>query len=82
MLYKTLKTTPIKLEGHAVLQWECGNGVVIMPQNECKLYAHWQTDKGKLRATYTITAPTRVEGLVLLTNALDTDVLFQIIHLD
>ena len=82
MLYKTLKTTPIQLGGHAVLQWECGNGVVIMPQNACKLYAHWQTDKGKLRATYTITAPTRVEGLVLLTNALDTDVLFQIIHLD
>jgi len=82
MLYNALKTTPIRLDGHASLQWECGNGVVIMPQNECKLYAHWQTDKGKLRATYTITAPTRVEGLVLLTNALDTDVLFQIIHLD
>jgi hypothetical protein len=81
MLYHALKTTPVQLEGHAVLQWECGKGVVIMPQNECKLFAHWQTDKGKLKATYTITAPTQIEGLVLLTNALDSEALFQIIHL-
>lgn len=72
----------MQLGARAVLQWECGAGVVIAPQNECKLFAHWQTEKGKLRATHTITAPTKVEGLVLLTNALDTDALFQIIHLD
>ena len=81
MLYQSLKTTPMRLEGRAVLQWECGNGVVLMPQNECKIFAHWHTEKGKLRSTCTITAPTRVEGLVLLTNALDTDALFQLVHL-
>ena len=82
MLYQSLKTTPIQLSAGAVLQWECGTGVVLMPQNDCKLYAHWQTEKGKLRATYTITSPTRLEGLVLLTNALDTTALFQVVHLD
>ena len=81
MLYQALKTTPIQLGGHVVLQWECGNGVVIMPQNECKIFAHGHTEKGKLKATYTITVPTRLEGLVLLTNALDTDAHFLVIHL-
>jgi uncharacterized protein (DUF3820 family) len=81
MLYQALKTTPIRLDGHSVLQWECGKGVVIMPQNECKLYAHWHNPNGKLRSTYTITVPTQIEGLVQLTNALDTEALFQIVHL-
>lgn len=81
MLYQALKTTPMRLDGHAVLQWECGKGVVLMPQNECKLFAHWHTEKGKLKATYTVTTSTRLEGLVLLTNALDTDALFQLVHL-
>lgn len=81
MLYQALKTTPMRLTGRAVLQWECGKGVVLMPQNECKLFAHWNTEKGKLKATYTITGPTRLEGLVLLTNALDTEAQFQLVHL-
>ena len=81
MLYQSLKSTPMRLEGRAVLQWECGKGVVLMPQNECKLFAHWHTEKGKLRSTYTITSPTQIEGLVQLTNALETEALFQIVHL-
>ena len=81
MLYQALKTIPMQLGGHAVLQWECGKGVVLMPQNECKIFAHWNTEKGKLKATYTITGPTRLEGLVQLTNGLDTDTQFQLVHL-
>jgi hypothetical protein len=81
MLYQALKTTPIRLEGRAVLQWECGKGVVLMPQNECKLYAHWHNPTGKLRSTYTITAPTQITGLVQLTNGLDAEALFQLVHL-
>ena len=82
MLYQALKTSLIQLGAGAVLQWDCKKGVVLKPQNECKIFAHWQTEKGKLRATYTITGVTRLDGLVLLTNALDTDTTFEIIHLD
>ena len=82
MLYQSLKTVPIQLGAGAVLQWDCKKGVVLKPQTECKLFAHWHSEQGKLRSTYTITDTTRLEGLVLLTNALDKETQFEIIHLD
>jgi hypothetical protein len=82
MLYKSLKTTKLQIESGGVIQWECGTGVVLVPQSACKIFAHWHTDKGNLRSTYTITGATRLEGLVQLTNALDTEVIVQIVDLD
>lgn len=82
MLYKSFKTTKLQLDSGSVVQWDCGNGVVLVPQSACKIFAHWHTDKGNLRSTYTITGATRLEGLVQLINALDTKVIVQIVNLD
>ena len=82
MLYKSLKTTKLQLGAGGVIQWDCGTGVVLVPQSDCKIFAHWHTDKGNLRSTYTITGATRLEGLVQLANALETEVIFQVVHLD
>ena len=82
MLYKALSNQTIDLGAHEVLEWNAGDGVVFMPRSNSRIFLHWLSAKGNIRSTYTMTGPTRVEGKLRLTNALDTETQIQVIHLD
>lgn len=73
MLYTPLKTERIKLAGKAVVDYDFGDGKIAVPLQNCKVYVHWLTENGKMRATYTMTFSTKLQGLARLTNGLDTD---------
>lgn len=82
MLYKALSSQYIELGAHEVLEWNARDGVVFMPQSNSRIFLHWLSEKGNIRSTYTMTGPTRVEGNLRLTNALDIETTIQVVHLD
>jgi len=82
MLYRALKTNIIRLGSKESKDFDAQSGVVFVPQSDSKIFLHWLTDSGKLRQTYTMTYPTRVEGTVRVINALEKSTQIQVIHLD
>jgi hypothetical protein len=81
MRYQALKHNRIKLANKAEYSLDAKDGVVLIPQDNSKIYLHWLTDSGKLATTYTMTFATRVEGQVKLINALDKETTVQIVEL-
>jgi hypothetical protein len=72
-LYTPLKSKKIQLGPRAVLDYDFGDGKTVVPIQNCKVFVHWLTENGKMRATYTMTFSTKLQGDVRLTNGLDTD---------
>jgi len=72
MLYQPLKYQIVQLGPKEERELDAGTGVVLVPQSSCKVFLHWISDSGKVRQTYTMTFPTRIEGKVKLINGLDT----------
>lgn len=81
MLYQPLKYQIIQLGPKEEQEIDAGTGVVLAPQSSCKVFLHWLTDSGKVRQTYTMTYPTRIEGKVKLINGLDTIASINVIQL-
>lgn len=80
MLFQALKHHTIQLPGKGEQFLDAQMGVVLVPQPNSKIYLHWLTDSGKLRQTYTMTFPTRVESKIKLINGLDSPTAVQVIQ--
>jgi hypothetical protein len=80
MLFQALKHNTVQLPAKGEHILDAQNGVVLVPQPNSKIYLHWLTDSGKLRQTYTMTYPTRVESKLKLINGLDTPTSVQVIQ--
>ncbi len=82
MLYQALKNYFITLGPQDSAELDAQNGVVLVPQSGAKVFLHWLTDSGKMRSTYTMTYPTRVEGKVKLINGFNVQTAIHVIQLD
>ena len=82
MLYQSLKNHYITLGPKEDQELDAGLGVVLVPQSGAKVFLHWLTESGKLRSTFTMTYPTRVEGKVKLINGLNVQTAIHVIRLD
>jgi hypothetical protein len=80
-LYKALKNSQIDLGANAVLDYDCGEGKILIPGPNSKVYVHWLTDKGQIRSTYTMTYATKLTGKLRLTNS-NIDTKIQVLDLD
>jgi len=78
-LYTPLTTRQIQLGSNSVLDQNFGEGAILVPSPNCKVFLHWLTDKGAIRSTFTMTYATRVEGKVRITNGLDEEVVIQVL---
>ena len=81
MRYQTLKHSTIKLSAKGESTFDAKDGVVLVPNENSKVFIHWINENGKMTATYTMTFPTRVEGRVTLINGLDQDTTIRIIEI-
>ena len=81
MLYQALKNHFIKLGPQEEYELDAGLGVVLVPQSGAKVFLHWLTESGKMRSTFTMTYPTRVEGKVKLINGLNVQTAVHVIQL-
>jgi hypothetical protein len=79
MLFKQLHVNTIELGSRAVLDQNFGEGAILVPSPNSKVFLHWLTDKGNIRSTFTMTYATKVEGKVRLTNGLDKEVVIQVL---
>lgn len=81
MLYQSLKNHFITLSPKEEQELDAGLGVVLVPQSGAKVFLHWLTESGKMRSTFTMTYPTRVEGKVKLINGLNVQTAVHVIQL-
>jgi hypothetical protein len=82
MLYRSLKNHFITLSPKQEFELDAGTGVVLVPHSGAKVFLHWLTDSGKMKSTFTMTYPTRVEGKVKLINGLNVQTSVHVIQLD
>jgi hypothetical protein len=72
MKYIALKHKNFNLTAKGQIEIDAGeDSIILVPEEGSKIYLHWKTDTGKLATTYTMTFPTKIEGKVLMINALD-----------
>ena len=69
MRYKALKNNYIKLEASKDTLLDAGDGVILIPEKDAKIYVHWLNDSGKITTTCTVDYATLVTQKVKLINA-------------
>lgn len=68
MLYKQLNTKWIKLDNKQSVEYDAGEGAILIPPNDGKVFLHWLTDKGNVKATFTMICATLVTGKIKVIN--------------
>jgi hypothetical protein len=68
MNYRALKNHFIKLAAHGQTEFDAGEGTVLVPPENTKVYLHWTNDKGKLVTTYTLNYATFVQNKFKILN--------------
>jgi hypothetical protein len=68
MLYQALKPYSIILETTETRDLDAGVGLVLIPEDNAKVFLHWLNGE-KLRASYTMSRATKVYDRVRLINA-------------
>lgn len=81
MLYRQLKNHKIHLKAKESVDYDAGEGVIMIPDSNTKIYVHWITDKGRIRSTYTMTYDTEIKERVKLINGSNTDTDIHVIKL-
>ena len=71
MLYKQLDTKWIKLDPKQSIEYNAGDGAILIPPNDGKVFLHWLTDKGNVKATFTMICATLVNGKIKVINGTD-----------
>lgn len=71
MKYLAMKHKTVRLDSKAQTEIDAGDGMILIPDEDSKVFLHWKNDSGKLVTTYTMTYPTKVEGKFTAINALD-----------
>jgi hypothetical protein len=69
MLYKELANKHIKLPSKGQVEIDAGDGVILVPLNEGKVFLNWLNDKGQMISTHTLRFSTRVERRIRIINA-------------
>jgi hypothetical protein len=69
MLYKELANKHIKLPSKGQIEIDAGDGVILVPLNEGKVFLNWLNDKGQMISTHTLRFSTRVERRIRIINA-------------
>lgn len=69
MLYKELANKHIKLPNKGQIEIDAGDGVILVPLNEGKVFLNWLNDKGQMISTHTLRFSTRVERRIRIINA-------------
>ena len=70
----------IKLGPKEQIEQDFGeSGAILIPGARSKAYLHWLTDKGNIRSTFTMTYATKVVSKVRIINALDEDLVIQVL---
>ena len=68
MLYKQLGTNWIKLDVKESIEFNAGEGAILIPPADSKVFLHWLTDKGNVKATFTMICATLVTGKIKVIN--------------
>ena len=71
MLYKQLETKWIKLEPRQSVEYDAGEGAILIPPDRSKVFLHWLTDKGNVKTTFTMMYATLVSGKLKVINGSD-----------
>lgn len=71
MLYQQLKTQFISLKPKETHELDAGEGTILIPPENSKVFLHWLTDKGNVKATFTMTYATKVIGKLKVINGSD-----------
>ena len=72
MNYKALKNNYIKLAGKEEVEFDAGEGTVLIPPPNTKVYLHWTNSNGKLVSTFTLTYATLVQNKIKIINSTNT----------
>ena len=67
--YRALRSQFIRLAAKQEIEFEAGEGCILIPQDDSKVYLHWLNENGKLVSTYTLTMPTAVHNKLKLINS-------------
>jgi hypothetical protein len=74
MLYKQLQPKPIHLGPKATVEFDAGEGTIMVPAPNAKIYVHWLTEKGAIRSTFTMQYATKIWGKCRLINSADSQI--------
>jgi hypothetical protein len=74
MRYKALKNNYIKLEANKETFLDAGEGIILIPESNTKIYVHWLNDSGKITTTCTVDYATLVTQKVKLINAQNKEI--------
>ena len=74
MNYKALNNNYIKLGSHGLTDFDAGEGVVLIPPPNTKIFLHWTNENGKMIATYTLTYATLVHNKLRIINGSDKEI--------
>jgi len=69
MLYKELANKHIKLQSKGQVEIDAGDGVILVPLNDGKIFLNWLNDKGQIIATHTLRFSTQIERRVRIINS-------------
>ena len=74
MRYRALKNNYIKLDANKDTLLDAGDGVILIPEKDSKVYVHWLSNSGKITTTCTVDYATLVTQTVKLINAQNTPI--------
>lgn len=75
MKYQALKNYNLVLPKKGSEQVvDAGQGLILVPPPNSKIFLHWENENGKLVSTYTMTFTTKVYDKVKLINGSDKEV--------
>lgn len=81
MNYRPLKNHFIKLPAGGHSELDAGEGVILIPPDNAKVYLHWTNDKGKLVTTYTLSYATLVQNKVKIINGTQNSVNIHLVEI-
>lgn len=68
MNYRALNSTYLKVPKKSELEYDAGEGTVLIPLSDDKVYLHWHNLNGKVVSTYTLTYSTLVKNKLKIIN--------------
>ena len=68
MLYKELANKHIKIPSKGHVEIDAGEGVILVPLTENKVFLNWLNDKGQMISTHTLRFSTQVQRRVRIIN--------------
>ncbi len=74
MWYKELNNIQIKLKAKEELELDAGDGKILIPMTESRLFLHWFNDKGKMVSSHQLRYSTLVTQKVKLINSENKEV--------